>query len=62
MYKFNPFTGKFDNVNHVAKLVEVEDSAARLALTSAQVNVGDIVREVGVPAPEGGRRVVRLSS
>ena len=53
MYKFNPFTGKFDNVNHVAKLVEVEDSAARLALTSAQVNVGDIVREVGVPAVLG---------
>lgn len=29
------------------KLVEVPDSAARLALTASQVNVGDIVREVG---------------
>lgn len=30
-----------------AKLVDVVDRAARLALTSSQVNVGDIVREVG---------------
>ncbi len=30
-----------------AKLIEVVDSIARKALTSAQVNVGDIVREIG---------------
>jgi len=46
MLVYNPFTGGFDQRGGAgAKLVPVANTAARLALTSAQVNVGDIVQQ-----------------
>lgn len=51
--RFNPLSGRLDLVNHTVKVIDVVDDDARFALTPAQVNVGDIVREVGAPAVEG---------